>query len=345
MSKRFLSVLLALTLLLSLSTTVLAAEPDSTKTVTTFNGSISISNVVKKGDIKTDKSFNQAEVDQALEISDNFHPEYGTTELYYSSAPTTITINEVDDGNYCIYSWVFCYLDDDHEPTFDVSKGYKEVYRPEYDDNEVWLVFSGTITLDKPGTYYMYAANCSLSDDNYESGIYFVVGDSAAPKATPTPTPTPTPAPATPAPAPAVTATANPTLSKVYVDDKLVQFDAYTINGNNYFKLRDLAKVLNGTGVQFEVTWDGAKNAINLITWESYTPVGGELAMGDGKAKTATLSTSTIYMDGKQIALTAYTINGNNYFKLRDIGEALNFGVTWDGATNSIIIDTSVTYY
>ena len=40
-------------------------------------------------------------------------------------------------------------------------------------------------------------------------------------------------------------------------------FDAYNIEGSNYFKLRDLAYVLNGTDKQFEVGWDAAANAIS----------------------------------------------------------------------------------
>lgn len=42
--------------------------------------------------------------------------------------------------------------------------------------------------------------------------------------------------------------------------------------------------------------------------------------------------------------LTAYNIDGNNYFKLRDLGEALNFSVTWGAANNMIRIDTSAEY-
>ena len=43
-------------------------------------------------------------------------------------------------------------------------------------------------------------------------------------------------------------------------------------------------------------------------------------------------STQTIYLDGQQIQMEAYAINGNNYVKLRDIGEAVGFNVYWDGA-------------
>jgi V8-like Glu-specific endopeptidase len=39
--------------------------------------------------------------------------------------------------------------------------------------------------------------------------------------------------------------------SKILVDGKTVLHDAYLINDNNYFKLRDLATVINGTKKQF----------------------------------------------------------------------------------------------
>jgi len=140
------------------------------------------------------------------------------------------------------------------------------------------------------------------------------------------------------------TAAAVPTVSKVYVDGREVKFDAYHINGNNYFKLRDVASVISGTGKQFEVVWDGEKNAINLISGKGYTAVGGEMSPGDGKSKNTALSTSTIYKDGAEAELTAYNIGGNNYFKLRDLGETFDFDVTWDPVNNAILIDTSSGY-
>lgn len=137
---------------------------------------------------------------------------------------------------------------------------------------------------------------------------------------------------------------ASPTASKVLVNGTVTSFDAYTIEGNNYFKLRDLAYVVSGSGKQFEVTWDGERKAINLISNKAYTTVGGEMAIGDGKEKTPVVNTSMIYKDGAVVPLTAYTINENNYFKLRDIAQAFDIGVTWDGATNTVGIDTTISY-
>lgn len=137
---------------------------------------------------------------------------------------------------------------------------------------------------------------------------------------------------------------AQPTASKVLVNGTETSFEAYMIDGNNYFKLRDLAKVVSGTEKQFEVTWDGDKKAINLISNKAYTPVGGEMASGDGAEKTPVLNTSKIYKDGQEITLKAYTINENNFFKLRDIAKAFDIGITWDSETSTVGIDTSIGY-
>ncbi|MBU5424891.1 leucine-rich repeat protein [Tissierella pigra] len=134
------------------------------------------------------------------------------------------------------------------------------------------------------------------------------------------------------------------TVSKVKVNGVLRELESYNIDGNNYFKLRDLAQVVNKTAKNFEVEWDGAKNAIKLISNKVYTPIGGELAKGDGKSKSAQVTTSAIYKDGKEISLTAYNIGGSNFFKLRDIAKAFDIGVTWDGPTNTVGIDTGKRY-
>ena len=144
-------------------------------------------------------------------------------------------------------------------------------------------------------------------------------------------------------PAP-VTKTVNPTASTVYVNGKAVAFEAYNIDGNNFFKLRDLAQALSGTDKQFEVGYDSASKAITLTSGKAYTPVGGELAQGDGKAKTASPTASKIYKDGAEVDLTVYNINGNNFFKLRDLMQLFDIGVGYDNDTKAITLDTSLPY-
>lgn len=139
------------------------------------------------------------------------------------------------------------------------------------------------------------------------------------------------------------TALATATSSAVLVNGEEVSFEAYNIDGSNYFKLRDIAAAITGSETQFDVTWD-ATIGINLISGDSYTAVGGELAAGDGTAKNYISCQSDIYMDGSLITLEAYTINNNNFFKLRDLGIAFDFNVSWDGTQNMITIDTTSSY-
>lgn len=140
------------------------------------------------------------------------------------------------------------------------------------------------------------------------------------------------------------TTTATPTKSKVILDSREIAIDTYNINSNNYCKIRDVAQLLNGTGKQFEVVWDKDLQAVSMTSNHAYTSVGGELVKGDGSNKSATLNTAKIYLDGKEVSLTAYTINGNNYIKLRDLGQAFDFGVRFDQMLNAVIIDTSIGY-
>ena len=132
---------------------------------------------------------------------------------------------------------------------------------------------------------------------------------------------------------------ASPTASKVTVDGQSKAFEAYNINDNNYFKLRDIAYVLNGTDASFSVGWDGAANSIALVKGEAYAPTGSEMKVSGTKdIKDAVASNSSILIDGVKAALKAYNINGNNYFKLRDLGNALGFNVGWDNASQTISI-------
>ncbi len=50
---------------------------------------------------------------------------------------------------------------------------------------------------------------------------------------------------------------------------------------------------------------------------------------------------SPIYVDGQQVQMTAYNILGNNYVKLRDIGQAVGFNVYWD---NGVQVDSDAPY-
>ncbi len=59
---------------------------------------------------------------------------------------------------------------------------------------------------------------------------------------------------------------------------------------------------------------------------------------------TATPSTQTFYLDDQQIELEAYAINGHNYVKLRDVGQAVDFNVCYDPMRNAAIMEPDKPY-
>lgn len=58
----------------------------------------------------------------------------------------------------------------------------------------------------------------------------------------------------------------------------------------------------------------------------------------------ATLSTNRILVDGQEVRLTAYTIGGSNYVRLRDIGKAVGFEVYWDGDAKCVQVESGKPY-
>ena len=129
-----------------------------------------------------------------------------------------------------------------------------------------------------------------------------------------------------------------PTNQTLTVNGEVRETEIYNINGSNYFKLRDMAALLNGTGSQFSVSYDAATQTIAVVTGEAYEAVGGELELGTDKSATCVASPQSITVNGQALALTAYNIGGNNFFKLRELGEALNFSVEYDEATRTMVV-------
>ena len=163
--------------------------------------------------------------------------------------------------------------------------------------------------------------------------------------------------PTTPVAPPAVTVedipasgTAAASTQAVEVDGKAVEFQMYALkdaNGNstNYVKLRDLAHVLNGTAAQFSVGYDGA---ISLTTGQPYEDTGSEMTTPFSGDRAYTGGGQSVKINGSAVEMTAINLlddngGGYNYFKLRDLGAALGFNVSWS-AEKGIFVETGKPY-
>lgn len=58
----------------------------------------------------------------------------------------------------------------------------------------------------------------------------------------------------------------------------------------------------------------------------------------------ATLSTNRILVDGQEVRLTAYNINGNNYVMLRDVGRTVGFNVYWNSDAKCVQVESKKPY-
>ncbi|MCR4771969.1 MAG: trypsin-like peptidase domain-containing protein [Oscillospiraceae bacterium] len=132
---------------------------------------------------------------------------------------------------------------------------------------------------------------------------------------------------------------------KLTVNGSPVECEKYNIDGSNYFKLRDIAYLLNGTESQFEVGYDNITRTVTVTSGPAYTPTGSELVIGEDKSDTAVPSSQAVIINGQRVEdISVYNLAGNNFFKLRDLGSALGFSVDYDKASNTAIILSEKTY-
>lgn len=137
------------------------------------------------------------------------------------------------------------------------------------------------------------------------------------------------------------TLTATNSNAKLIVDGEEVQVSGYTLNDSNYYKIRDIAMLLRTSNARFDVAWDEDLSAIAVSCGVKYTIVGGELSSDNTAALDVSQNSAAIYVDGVEKEMLSYNINGNTYFKIRDIGDMVGFSVDWDGDSQAVIIKSN----
>ncbi len=134
------------------------------------------------------------------------------------------------------------------------------------------------------------------------------------------------------------------TTCRLYLNGETISCNGFNIADNNYYRLRDVSASFTGTSSQFDVQWNNVSREIEIDTGIAYTALEGQTVPQYSSQYTysALPSVSEVLVDGQYESITAYNIDGYNYFKLRDLGNLVDFGVAWDGSTNSIFLDAEV---
>ncbi len=152
---------------------------------------------------------------------------------------------------------------------------------------------------------------------------------------------------ATPAPSLQQTAVASPSSLTVKVNGKQSGLTGYLIGNEQYVAIRDLAAALQETSVQFDVTWHGTEQVVEMIPGRHYTAVGNELAPLPSGNRTAEASSALLSQEqmpiqlyGQPGGLLVYQIENRNYLRLRDLGNKLGFTVQWNQEKSQVELTT-----
>lgn len=137
---------------------------------------------------------------------------------------------------------------------------------------------------------------------------------------------------------------ANPSPQKVLLNSKQTNLEGYNIEDLNYFKLRDVAAILKDTDKKFNVEYSVAEQKIEIEKDKNYTVLKDDLMPVKDKKENIFLTNYKVYSGEKALDLKGYNIGNYTYYKLRDLAAALNFGVTFNDATNEVSIDTTKEY-
>ena len=116
----------------------------------------------------------------------------------------------------------------------------------------------------------------------------------------------------------------------VTVDGEAAEVATANVNGETYYRLRDLATAVNGTADQFNVEWE---NGVIVITGEAYTTE----ALAPAAEATGSAISLTIEVDGETVTTSAAEINGNNYVPASLLAE---LGVTASVSNGTLAITT-----
>jgi len=140
----------------------------------------------------------------------------------------------------------------------------------------------------------------------------------------------------------ATTTAAKPSPIVLKVDGKSTAAPTWRINGEDYFRLRDIALLLNGT--EFKFSYESSGSSVSLNRGTNYTKNGRELAALPKTNKTATKLSGNIKVGSRTVTVPAYTINSESWFKLTALADIIGFFTSYDMAGKNLLLTTSPTF-
>lgn len=120
---------------------------------------------------------------------------------------------------------------------------------------------------------------------------------------------------------------------KLNIDNKEHTFTTVMYKSENYVKLRDLLFVLMDY-TDFSVKFNKENSKI-IITGGKYEPLGDELK-SELNFNDTVIGNEAVSVNDKDYLLSKINVAGYNYFRLRDLAEALGLDTSWNKETRIV---------
>ncbi len=114
---------------------------------------------------------------------------------------------------------------------------------------------------------------------------------------------------------------------KVIIDGKESELKGYNIEGSNYFKLRDIAAVLADTDSKFSINYNKEKRVIDIENGKDYKKLNTDLSTLNPKIGDKSQNNQDLIIDGKDISIMGYNIDGYNFLKLEDLSKHIKYNL------------------
>ncbi|MBS5145670.1 MAG: polysaccharide deacetylase family protein [Butyricicoccus pullicaecorum] len=126
----------------------------------------------------------------------------------------------------------------------------------------------------------------------------------------------------------------------IYIYGNKANLSAYTVSRNNYVRARDFAKAAGCS-----VYYDPNTSSIFIDEGQPYDASAESQPPATAPKATARPTLQTVYINGKAANIKGYSIDGYNYFALRDLGRELNWSVLYNSPQKRVEVDPTFPYF
>lgn len=133
-------------------------------------------------------------------------------------------------------------------------------------------------------------------------------------------------------------------LAGMSINGNMYYSDCYNIDGSNYFKISDIDKIYESAGIPFSYNYADTKQAKSvLIVNTSYIPSDSDYEKIKEQSEDSFTKPVLVLYGNQKECIDVYSINGEDYYNIRDIAKISQLDILWDKTNNCIELVNNMT--